>query len=215
MGQTVYIFYSKILHKLPHALFTKYLDELPFVLREKNQKYIRWQDRQAHLFGKLLVKKAFAHLGFKGNALNEIRLGKYKKPYVLGNIYFNITHSGDYVACAVTRRSPIGIDIQEVLEIDFKDFEYTMKPEQWSNILSSPSPLYTFFRYWTIKESMIKADGRGMYISLLEIVIDSKYSSYKGQKWYYKEFNMNSKYCFTLSSKCSNIKAELVAVDIQ
>jgi 4'-phosphopantetheinyl transferase len=36
-------------------------------------------------------------------------------------------------------------------------------------ILASKNPTHTFFEYWTIKEAVMKADGRGMRIPLHSI----------------------------------------------
>jgi 4'-phosphopantetheinyl transferase len=92
-------------------------------------------------------------------------------------IYFNISHSGDYVVCAFSKE-PVGIDIQQMNENATKiASRYYSKAEQEQLEMSSRKVNYTpkqqekekmelFFWLWTAKESYIKYTGKGMHLPL-------------------------------------------------
>ena len=77
----------------------------------------------------------------------EIAYNSQGKPYFLSNreIFFNISHSSNYVACVIGDR-PVGIDIKEC-DSDQR-----------------------FFRIWTLKEAYGKATGQGVLDILDKIV---------------------------------------------
>ena len=103
--------------------------------------------------------------------LNKISYGEHGKPYFEdANFHFNLSHSGEYVICAYGN-DPLGIDIQKIktsLPINTKKIlseeerEYLYTLEETNRILS-------FYRIWSQKECLIKLDGRGLRIPLLEL----------------------------------------------
>ncbi len=204
------ILYTKFEEELSSFLFEKYLRLLPSSLQEKNLKYLRWQDRHANLFGKLLLLEGLKIYGASNNVLNELQYNEYSRPFIKGNIDINISHSGGYVICAIGKDVRIGVDIEEIKEIDFSDFKSVMTDEQWSTIKKSPDPIKMFFKFWTFKESMIKADSRGLSIPLLDIHIKDNIVNYDNQNWYLKELKLYSNYC-----SCLALNKEHVTLNLQ
>ncbi len=105
----------------------------------------------------------------------------YDRPYINDIIDFNIYHSGNYVVCAIGQDLKHGIDIEKVQDIDFKNFKKVMTDMQWQDIIRSKSPGSAFFKYWTIKESVIKTDSRGLSIPLLDIHVENNKVIYDNQ----------------------------------
>jgi 4'-phosphopantetheinyl transferase len=83
---------------------------------------------------------------------------------------FNLSHSRGLIVCAVTGASAVGADVEDVnerrssLEIAQRYFSAAesaalcaLPPEQQTD---------RFFQYWTLKESYIKARGKGLSIPL-------------------------------------------------
>ncbi len=91
--------------------------------------------------------------GYSPDSLNHLSYTKFGRPYLDNSrIDFNISHSGDYVVCAVTTHGRIGIDIEKIKPIDLFDFERYMTPQEWNAIRDSVEPYHTFYSYWTKKE---------------------------------------------------------------
>jgi|GEM_PF-1268310 phosphopantetheinyl transferase len=88
------------------------------------------------------------------------------KPYLLDfpNVHFNLSHSGDYLAVAVSTVSKVGIDIQlhrpvKALAIAKRYFH----PEEYQALYQIPEHyLPVFFEAWSAKEAYLKYQGVGL-----------------------------------------------------
>jgi len=77
---------------------------------------------------------------------------------VAGN-YWSLTHKAGYVGGVVSPER-IGIDIEKMRPCSPGLFRKTAHEEEWA--LSGDDPQRLFFRYWTAKESVLKASGTGV-----------------------------------------------------
>ena len=103
---------------------------------------------------------------------------EHGKPYLLDfpELAFNLSHTGNYLALAVTRNAEIGLDIEQprprknlpgLAEKCFAGNEFSY----WRQ-LSESEHLSTFFRFWTAKEAFVKATGRGISLGLNQCAVD-------------------------------------------
>jgi 4'-phosphopantetheinyl transferase len=74
---------------------------------------------------------------------------------------FNISHSGDLVVCALCDDVEMGVDIEQNLPVPLADFKNTMSENEWNEI-SGTGGLSAFYRLWTMKEAVCKAEGIGL-----------------------------------------------------
>lgn len=199
----VTILYTKILRELPKDIYSQYLDQLPKSLQDRNMKFFRWQDRHSHLFGKLLLKDSLKLLGFDDFQLAHLQYNKYNRPFLSDRFDFNISHSGEYVLCAIGENLRLGVDIQKLSPTDLSLFRKTMSTEQWNNVLNSKNSQEVFFTYWAQKESIVKADSRGLAIPFCDIHIDNGTVIYDQKKWYLEEINIDVDYCSFLATSRS------------
>ncbi|MCM1136850.1 MAG: 4'-phosphopantetheinyl transferase superfamily protein [Clostridium sp.] len=105
----------------------------------------------------------------------NLQYGENGKPYLseYPNIHFNLSHSGDYVCCALSGE-PVGVDIQEKLEEKEKVAErfFTSADRVRLSAWEGEQRRDLFFRMWSIKESYIKLTGEGMARGLSGFEID-------------------------------------------
>lgn len=106
------------------------------------------------------------------------------KPYFQGNpIYFNISHSGEYLALAVSKY-PVGVDIQETRSIREGMYRKVVQPGE--QCLIGEDREKDFLRLWALKESFVKAEGRGLRIPMKDYYFlkeNGKYFvNYSGQR---------------------------------
>lgn len=184
------LIYTDFPEPIESDIYQYYLDYLPENLRSKNVRYRRWQDRHTHLFGKILLIRLAIEYGLGSKVLNQLAYTQYDRPYLQEAIDFNISHTGTTVACAITRGAKIGLDIEQYSEVDFSDFSRIHSEEQWRRIESSPDPNHAFFELWTVKESVIKADGKGLSIPLDEIKVEHDSANQGGPIWYLKQLHL-------------------------
>ncbi len=195
------IFFTSFTNPLEQSLFSAYLSVLSPELKEKNSRYVRWQNRHSHLFGKLLLMEALKTYGIEKDIWNYVECNSYHRPYLTLKEYdFNISHSGNYVTCAIGKNIRLGIDIEENKKVNFEHFQMVMTPSQWDIINNANYPLKEFYKYWTIKESVIKADGRGFTIPLDELEVKNNTVQCDDKSWFVQELEINSDYSAALAT---------------
>jgi 4'-phosphopantetheinyl transferase len=196
------ILYTKLPENEEASRFNELLGLLPPLLQEKNLRYKFWQDRWRNLMGKLLLLDALESFQLPGGLLDTLDYTYHGRPFFkdLPGIDFNISHSGNYVICALAKEITIGIDIEEIKPCSFDDFANTMNEQQWHIIKNSPEPYRQFFTYWAIKESIIKADSRGLSLPLPGIHIEGNMAICDNRKWYLHPLQVDADYCTSLSA---------------
>lgn len=86
------------------------------------------------------------------------------KPFLLEHaLHFNLTHSGDYAAIAVSHY-PVGVDIElfrpDIAWEQIVARRFTERERDWTTSVER------FFQLWVKKEAVLKADGRGLQAGL-------------------------------------------------
>lgn len=128
--------------------------------------------------------------GLGNQVLEQIQYSSHDRPYLLSPVDFNISHTGTTVACAMANRVKIGLDIEQYSDVDFSDFQRIHSKDQWDQINAAQNPQEAFFEYWTIKESVIKADGKGLSIPLDEIRIDQGLAWQGDHTWHLQRLDI-------------------------
>ena len=175
MEKGIYIFYIKQTEKLSEDIFQKLLLQLPEQFQKDINAYKHWESAQASLLGKILLLYGFKNLNIS-YSLYDIQIGEKDRPFlsftaesllkdtVSGFIDFNISHSGEYIICAITQNAKVGIDIEKHRKLNVDLFKKYFDDNEWNEIQTSEDVQKTFFDLWSIKESVIKCDGRGVEI---------------------------------------------------
>jgi 4'-phosphopantetheinyl transferase len=159
------LFYTYFDKPLRSDLFRRLTNQLPPDTISKIKKFKKWQDAHACLFGRLLLKEMLSLFSIDQD-LGKLRYTNYQKPYFENSDFnFNISHSGKYVVCAGTNQSKLGVDIEEIKSINIQEFKEQFHIEEWGQIKNANN-LATFYKFWTMKEAIIKADGKGLSIPL-------------------------------------------------
>lgn len=99
---------------------------------------------------------------------------KYGKPRLKTGvtdipICFNLSHAAGLTACAVVLDHEIGIDVEDSnREIDIKiaDQFFSQQESEFLRQTKEKDQKKVFFDFWTLKESYIKAKGKGLSIAL-------------------------------------------------
>jgi 4'-phosphopantetheinyl transferase len=102
--------------------------------------------------------------------------GAHGKPFLQTPsipVQFNLSHSGLRAVLVVTRNMRCGIDIEQVrIEISDQAIAerfFCARENEWLQSLPADQRIQGFFRLWSVKESILKADGKGMSIPLSDI----------------------------------------------
>ena len=198
------ILYTFIREEKHQDLLNRYLNVFSEDQRKDILKYKRWQDAQLSLLGKVLLLLGLRT--YYDIFETEIRISSNHKPYLKDDpVHFNISHSREMVACAISE-FPIGIDVEFYdPSINYLDFEFQMTPGEIRKIHDAEDKIKSFFTYWTEKEAVMKAHGDGMMLPLDSFEVLNNESSIKGQKFFTKDIVIDKNYCSCISSNDINV----------
>lgn len=96
-----------------------------------------------------------------------------KKPCIeicFGNLFFNLSHSGNKIVIAFSTQSEVGVDIEQIRPdfpiVDFMERNYSIN--EFNSIKQAPNDeqFHLFFKYWSRKEAWLKAIGTGIFSNL-------------------------------------------------
>ncbi|MBR4532652.1 4'-phosphopantetheinyl transferase superfamily protein [bacterium] len=167
MQTLVYIANTESLKE--NGLYNAAFDAVSAERKDKVLRYRFLKDRVLSLGAELLLRKALRECGIE---IPEIRYGFETdgKPFIKGleDFNFNISHSEDLVMVAVSENET-GCDIEKITETDLDIAKKFFFREEYENIAALPASEERnelFFRYWTLKESFMKATGLGMRLPL-------------------------------------------------
>ena len=106
----------------------------------------------------------------------EILRDEMGKPYFKEcPLHFNVSHSGEYLAIAVSA-FPVGVDIQKPKNIKEGMFRKVVQPEE--TLFIGEQREADFLRLWTLKESFVKAGGGGLRIPFKDYYFEEENGKY-------------------------------------
>lgn len=108
------------------------------------------------------------------------KAAEHGKPFALvdglpASISFNVSHSGNHGLIAVAPRGRLGVDVEERAPRRNLEnlIEGVFSPRERAELesLDGCQQLHMFFRFWTIKEALVKAHGKGLSMEVAELEI--------------------------------------------
>lgn len=138
---------------------------------KKTARYAHFIDQARSIGAELLLNSVLKRLFPAFIPPAEFDTGEHGKPFLkpgqkglaLPNgclIQYNLSHSGDFVACAVSSR-PVGVDIEKEKDRIHHGVSRFFSEQEQKTLEESKNPASRFFDYWVLKESYIKAVGTG------------------------------------------------------
>jgi 4'-phosphopantetheinyl transferase len=197
-GNSLRVYFAQSGIALCAGLEQEYLTLMPPGIRASVLRYKRWQDRQATLFGKLLLWKAL-RIQFHDEGLQKFRsleVTRTGKPFITGRPEFSISHSGAMVVLVLAGSGAVGVDIEKIRKVNLDDFLHYL-PEV-AILRGQGDTDYinkVFFDCWTQKEAVLKGNGGGLSIPLDEVLIKKDMAFLHGTKWHMRKLLLDEGYC--------------------
>ena len=114
------------------------------------------------LTAELLLNRAVQNVHPQVSLPLHIEATKSGKPYFSDlPLFFSLSHSGDYVACAIADFE-IGLDIQCIRPVSMPLVRRFFSETELRKIQKSKHPDELFTLLWSLRESYWKATGRGI-----------------------------------------------------
>lgn len=197
-----------------------------YITKNKREKFYRLrknEDRLRLLVGDMLIQY-LVYIKTKV-PLEDLKLiyNTYGKPYlVYSSLYFNISHSGEWVVGSISQ-DELGIDIEQVRALDIDIAHDICTDMEYERLISKSSEeqIESIYDLWTIKESYTKALGKGLFIPLKDIIINEKdyevtLINDSSQKRYFYRIKHTSEYklCICTTKLISTIEVREISQEI-
>ncbi|MCL6494722.1 MAG: 4'-phosphopantetheinyl transferase superfamily protein [Ignavibacterium sp.] len=173
--------------KLHIIKFTEQIDsvgnlskKLPSYALEYSNRFVREEDRRRSIMTQYFLRKFLSYylqVDFDKVAISYSKSGKpYLNDKINSNLKFNYSHSGDYIVYAFTTDNEIGIDIEKIKdipEIDELSRTHFSDEEQliYFELKNPEEKKRLFYKIWTRKEALLKAEGSGITIDLKSLTV--------------------------------------------
>jgi len=146
--------------------------------RTRQVRFYFEHDRQTYLAAHALTRTVLSRLVGAPPASLRFELGERGRPELSypalqPALRFNLSHTRGLVACAVAIAADVGVDVEQVerrLDIDqLARSVFSESEREAMAALPVEAQRKRFFQLWTLKESYIKAVGKGLALPLRAI----------------------------------------------
>ena len=176
-GREVHLWYVFSDRLTDPALLAGYQALLSTEERARGQRFHFAKDRHQFLVTRVLARTTLSrYVGVPPEAWSFVP-NRYGRPEIAGPegappFRFNLSHTAGLVAIAVAWDREVGVDVENVerpggyVELARRFFA----PSEAAHVEALPAELQqeSFFAYWTLKESYIKARGMGLALPLAD-----------------------------------------------
>lgn len=190
--------------------------------QEKTDRFLFRKDQVLSLAAELLLQYALQEHGVISYRVGEMKSGK---PYLQECVWregsrctqsplqFNLSHSGERVMCAVSGKE-VGCDVEKIAAMEPEVVRQVCTKQEYEKLVSCRSRKEQekmFFRFWTLKESFMKATGLGSALSPDSI---SVFPFSGDQRYYFKEYDLPDGYCYAVCGQTDQFDESIRFVDI-
>ena len=205
------MFEAVILRAAPDLTQSEFGALLSIVSPEKQARIKKcrfFRDAQNCLLGDVLARTEICRAANLANKELKFLENEYGKPFLAdrAHIHFNISHTKNYVACALSDE-PVGIDIEQIKPENPKIAERFFSPAERAYIAANNrandknSKMVAFYEVWTKKESRIKWEGKGLYMPLSSFCVFESDPGGQKQAVYHKVYQNAEVICHVCSTK--------------
>jgi 4'-phosphopantetheinyl transferase len=194
--------------------YERLLNSVTSTVREVALRFYKEEDRFRSILGKLLVHYYFKKNKLTGESVQLMKKDSFNRPYISGDVDFNISHSGNYVICAFSTKTRVGVDIEKITSLDIGDFDYIFHPAELKAIKQSTMPMQLFFDVWVKKEAVTKADGRGLGCPLKEIDTLMSPVECSGTLWHTQSVLIHENYAAAIASNLSSFALNIQEIPV-
>ena len=175
----IYTYYIDVTQFEDETLFREKLSLLSPYRQQKIALLRHEKDKNRSLGAGVALDHALEMYGLRERSV-EYEFGEWGKPSLKyhPNIHFSLSHSGDYAICSIGDRA-IGNDIEIIKQGRLKvaDRFFAQEELNWMYAVQDETEITNrMFRIWTMKESFLKATGKGISLPLdaFAVVVDEE-----------------------------------------
>lgn len=172
---------------------------------------------QRFILGKRLTFRLLQTFGVTENEFKEMKLTSLGKPFLPKHkVSFNVAHSGDLLVCAASLVN-IGIDVEQLKPIEWKEYRSCFSSSEWNEISSAASPALDVLDRWVQKESLLKADGRGLQVPMASVNLRRGVGKIfdEAKLWYLHPLQINNAYACCVCADVPDPEISIRQISLQ
>jgi 4'-phosphopantetheinyl transferase len=141
----------------------------------RSEKFHFDKDRRRHLVTRALVRYVLSRYGSLPPAAWRFQATEFGRPFVVNDdpvvqrLSFNLSHSDKVVMMGVAHDAELGIDVEDLqrkVSLDIATSYFSADEVRQLHALPPARQSRRFLEFWTLKESYVKAQGKGLSIPL-------------------------------------------------
>ena len=176
--------YKYDIRQMADAEYEKWFSLMSAQKQKRVNAFRFYEDRKRTVAGEMLVRNAVASKFDIQPESISIYTAENGKPYIKNlPVFFNISHSEDFVVCAVSDEE-IGIDIEKIRYINPSVAKKFFTKDEIKYVFGEKEPdsfkdnmpedvMFRFSEVWTYKEACVKFTGKGLSDLGSEIDVNS------------------------------------------
>ncbi len=212
--------------RLNDDLFLRLLICVDEKKQERIRRFRHWQDAHRTLYADLLVRHIIMRTLGVENSDIRFSVNAYNKPLFdhPSGFHFNVAHSGKWIVCAIDDR-PVGVDVEQINDVNLDISKRFFSEDEHSAIMKSEGPdrRFLFYALWTLKESYLKAMGKGLYQPLDSFTIrflDRDNIGFFSNSEiipdvYFKQYSIGNDYSLAVCALSHRFENFVIAMDIR
>jgi len=194
---------------------------LSYIPKEKREQVKRFhfiEDVKRTLYGDLMVRYLACDKLKLSNSQIIFCKNEFGKPFLKdhADFYFNISHSGDWVVCAIGKRE-VGIDIEQIKPVDISIAKRFFTEIEYKDLMRIPERFRVerFYNFWTMKESYIKYKGEGLSIPLNSFHVPLESGGLDNLPYlYFSQPLLDTGYKLSIYSEDGPVSEKIIIMDI-
>jgi 4'-phosphopantetheinyl transferase len=222
----VEVYAVPLTERLNDDLFLRLLTCVDEKKQQRIRRFRHWQDAHRTLYGDLLVRYIIMRTLEVDNSDIRFSVNAYNKPRFdhPSSFHFNVAHSGKWIVCAIADR-PVGVDVEQINDVNLDISMRFFSEDEHSIIMQREEPdrRFLFYALWTLKESYLKAMGKGLYQPLDSFTIrfidrDNIGLFSNGEMIpdvYFKQYSIEKDYSIAVCAHSHRFDDFIVAMDIR
>jgi 4'-phosphopantetheinyl transferase len=209
------VYVLKFDEKEVQGLDDSFLAALPQQFQERAASYAHTSDRIRFVLSRHLTAWVLSKMGYPGDRLYDRKTDAYNRPVFDAGLDLNNSHSGNYIVCACSTARRVGVDIEKIQVLDNCLSNTTLHENEIKNFSHQENEYQTFYRIWTKKEAVTKANGKGIHLALHEIDTTQKLIICEGVAWKAELLTIDPAYSAHVAYSAENEPVALYPIGIQ
>lgn len=171
--------------------------------RHRAERFLRPDDRKSFVAAHTLKRLVLSAVTGQDICDLEFVTDKYGKPHLASNVdvHFNLSHTSGMVvmACSSSWRTGVDVECLGRIAIDQAMMELVLTDSELDIVERAIDQQRAFLQFWTIKEAVMKAEGKGMSMHMTDIRVANGIAATAASFWQLRQYLPSSRHVLTLA----------------